>query len=168
MAEGVGKTGIQQLGKLFPFLVGKACAAPVGTGIFQVDLLVRNVHITADDHRFFGVQLQQKLPECIIPGHAVIQTGQLTLCIGRIDCHQVKLLELTGDDPAFVVMLRDVHTIFHRKRRHFCKNSRAGITLFHSAVPILLIALQFQRQLIGLHFCLLQTNSVCTDLVKKV
>ena len=168
MAEGVGETGIQQLGKLFPFLVGKARAAPVGAGIFQVDLLVRNVHIAADDHRLFGVQLQQKLPECIIPGHAVIQTGQLALGVGRIDRHQIKLLKLTGDDSAFVVMLGDVHTIFHRKRRHLCKNSRAGIALFHSAVPILLIALQLQCQLIGLHFCLLQTNSVCTDLVKKV
>ena len=60
MPEGIRKAGIQELAEALPFLVGEAGAATVGGRIFQVDLIVCYIQITADDDRFLAVQLDRK------------------------------------------------------------------------------------------------------------
>ena len=50
-AEGVGEPGVEQLGELLAFLIGKARISTVGAGVLQVDLVMRHVEIAAHDHR---------------------------------------------------------------------------------------------------------------------
>ena len=51
-AEGVGEPGVEQLGELLAFLIGKAGVSAVGAGVLQVDLVVRHIEIAAHDHGF--------------------------------------------------------------------------------------------------------------------
>ena len=59
VAEGVDKSGIEQLRHLLPFFVRETGIAAVGAGILNVDLLMGDVQVAADDNRFALVQLQQ-------------------------------------------------------------------------------------------------------------
>ena len=56
-AEAVGETGGQQFVQLAAFLVAEARRAAVGAWVLQVDVLVCDVEIAAEDDRFNGVQL---------------------------------------------------------------------------------------------------------------
>ena len=42
--------------KLCPLLIGKSGILPVRLGIFQIDLLMRHVQVTAEDHRLLLLQ----------------------------------------------------------------------------------------------------------------
>ena len=75
-AEGVGEAGGQQLGHLLALLVGEAGVAAVGFGIFQVDLLVRHVHVATDDDRFLLIQRADVGAEVVLPLHPVVQARQ--------------------------------------------------------------------------------------------
>ena len=52
VAEAVGETGGQQLVQLAAFLVAEARRAAVGAGVLQVDVLVCNVEVAAEDDGF--------------------------------------------------------------------------------------------------------------------
>lgn len=49
----------------------------------------------------------------------------------------------------------------------FRKNSRTGIPLFFSAVPVLLISRKNKLRLLTLHFCFLNAKNICVDAVHK-
>ena len=59
-APGIGKAGVEQLGKLAAFFVRKAGVAAVGLGVLKVDLLVRHVKVAAGHDGFAGLALEQK------------------------------------------------------------------------------------------------------------
>ena len=101
-APGVGKTGIEQLGKLAAFLIRKACVAAVGLGVLKVDLLVRHVKVAAGHHGLAGFALEraQKAAVGIVPGHAHVDARELVLRVGRIDIDEPELVELERADAA--------------------------------------------------------------------
>ena len=66
-AEGVGEPGVQKPPEAFPFLVREARVAPVGGGIFQIDLLMGDVQVAAGDDRLFPVQLTEVCPKGFVP-----------------------------------------------------------------------------------------------------
>ena len=111
-AEGVDKTRLQKFVEFPAFFIRKACVAPVCGGMLQVDLVVRHVHVAADDHRFFCVKRKEIGPECVLPCHAVVDPGQTLLCVGRIDRYQIKGGIFTGDDPSLGVMGGDTDSVF--------------------------------------------------------
>lgn len=53
--------------------------------------------------------------------------------------------------------------ICHGQRLFFAKQSRTGIPLFLSTAPILMISIQLQFQLSGLHLCFLNTKHVASS-----
>ena len=56
-AEGVGEAGGEQLGEFAAFFVGEARVAAVGLRVFEVDLLMRDVQVAADDDGLFASRL---------------------------------------------------------------------------------------------------------------
>ena len=72
VAEGVHKAGVQVFGKALPFLVGEAGVAPVGLGIFQVDLLMGHVQVPTGDDGLGLCQIGQMGAEGFIPLQAEI------------------------------------------------------------------------------------------------
>ncbi len=105
MSERIDKTGIQQGSHFFSFLQGKAGVAAVGFCIFQIDLLMRDIQIPANNNRFYGVQLLKIASEPILPFQSVRQSRQIALGIGRIDIHQIKGVKLQRDDSPFLLLL---------------------------------------------------------------
>ena len=57
MAEAVDETGAEQLGELAALLVGEAGVFMVGLGVFEVDFLMRDVQIAAENDRLDRVEL---------------------------------------------------------------------------------------------------------------
>ena len=49
MAEGVGKAAFKEKRKFSPFLVRKAGIPAVGLWVFEVNLVVGNIEVTAED-----------------------------------------------------------------------------------------------------------------------
>ena len=53
IAEAVNKAAAQKLSHFRPLFIGKAGIFPVGFGIFQINLLMGNIQIAADDDRLY-------------------------------------------------------------------------------------------------------------------
>ncbi|CAN4001189.1 helix-turn-helix transcriptional regulator, partial [Dysosmobacter welbionis] len=138
-----------------PLLVGKAGVAAVGTGIFDIDLLVGHVQVPAVHHRLFGVQIQQVVPDVVLPGHAVVQPGQLILGVWSVAAHQVEVRVLRRDDPPLVAVLIDTEVIGHGERLAPGEHRGAGIARLVGAVPVAVIAGQIKFCLLRAHLRLL-------------
>ena len=108
VAEGVGKAGFQQSGEAGALFVGKTGTAPVGGGVFQIDLLVCHIQIPAEDHRLAFIQLADISKEGFLPFQSMVKPGQLLLGIGGISGDQIKTRVFQGDEPAFGIQLRDI------------------------------------------------------------
>ena len=160
MAEGIDESGGEQVGELRALLIGETGAVVVGLGVLQVDLLMSDVQISAQDDGFDLIQLTQVSTEGIFPRHAVGQAGQFLLGIGRVTAHEVEFLKFHGDDTALGVVLRDADAVFHGNRRDAGEDGRAGIALLFGVVPVALIAGQHKVGLTGLQFGLLQADDV--------
>ena len=72
---------------------------------------MRDIHIAAHDDRLLRIQLYQILAEGILPRHAVIQTLEFILRVGRIHGNEVEFAVVGGDDTALVVVLLNAKTI---------------------------------------------------------
>ena len=133
-AEGVREARRQQLAQLTALLIRKTRRAAVGAGVLQINVLVRDVQITAQDDRLLGIQLLQVAAQVILPLHTVVDAGQLVLGVGHIEVHEVKVRVFQRDGAALVVVDILVQAVPHRKRRFPGPDGRAGVALFIGAV----------------------------------
>ena len=159
-AEGVRKARIQQLGHLAALLIGEARIHAVGLGVLEVDLLMGHVQIAAQQHGLDLIELLQIRPEVVLPLHAVVQSLQAVLGVGRVAAHQIERAHVAGDDPALVVVLVDADAVGHALHGHAAEHRRAGIALPVGAVEVLLVTGQIHRALPLLHLDLLQAQHV--------
>lgn len=67
MPEAVHKAGRQQFGHFAAFFVRKSRIAHVRLPIFQIDLLMGNVQVAADDDRLLGIQRRHVAAETLLP-----------------------------------------------------------------------------------------------------
>ena len=158
--EGIREAGIQKRGHLFPLLGGEAGVLRVAFRVLQVDLLMGDIHVPADDDRLFPVQIQQIAPEGVLPGHAVIQTGQAALAVGGIDRDKIKGGILQGDDAALVIMLREADAVADGEGLPLREDCGAAVALFLGGIHVQQIALRGNIRLTGLHFGLLQAEEI--------
>ena len=160
MAEAVGKAGSQQLVQLAALLIAEARRAAVGTGVFQVDILVRNVQISADDDRLFGIQLLQVGAQVVLPLHTVVDACQLVLGVGDIEVDKVKAGVFQRDGAPLVVVQVLLQPVAHRQGGRFCPDCRAGVALFVGTVNVLGVARRGKVRLTGLHLGFLYAEKV--------
>ena len=159
--EGVGKAGSQQGGHLLPLLVGEAGVAPVGFGVFQVDLLMGYVQVAAVDHRLGFVQRHEVVPQVVLPAHAVVDPLQFVLGVRGVAAHQIEFLIFQRDKPPLVVVLVDIHAQGLRHGGVGGEDGGAGIALLLRRVPELVYPLpQGDIRLPPLHLGLLKTEEV--------
>ena len=83
-AKSVGKAGGEQFGELAALLVGEARVAAIGLRILQVNLLMRNIQISADNDGLFRVEALQLGAESVLPPHTVVEALQPVLRVRRI------------------------------------------------------------------------------------
>lgn len=74
LAEAVGEARLEQLAEALPLIGSEASVLLVSFGVLQVDLLVRDVEVTAQHHGLLDVELAQVRAEVLVPGFAVVQT----------------------------------------------------------------------------------------------
>ena len=166
--KAVRKSGLQQFGHLCTFFIRETCIFPIGFRIFQVNFFVCHVQIAANNHRLERVQLFYIVAEVIFPLHAIIQSFQLALCIGRVAGHKIKVLILCRDNAPLVVMCVHTHATHHFDWLLPRKQRRAAVSLFLCTVPVFVIALTSHLCLSRLHFGLLQAEYVGVQCIKNV
>ena len=122
---------------------------------------MRDIHIAAHDDRLFLIQSAQVLAEGILPRHAVIQTLQLILRVGRIHGNEVEFAVVGGDDTTLVVVLLNAETIGDALRLGLGKQRHAGVPLLLCRVPVFAVAaLKRHISLSRLHLGLLQAQHI--------
>ena len=173
MAEGVDEPGIEMLGHLCTFLVGETCVHAVGLGILDVNLLVSNVHIAAHDDGLLGIKFLHIPTEGFIPRHAVVETTQAVLRIGRIDGDEIEVGIFECDDATLMIggfctrfVSPTTYSIVDRKGFMFRKNCGTRISFFLGIVPIGPIAWEFDIELTLLHLGLLQAEEIGIERLK--
>ena len=129
-----------------------------------------HVQVAADDNGLLCVERFQVCTESVLPVHPVGKAGQFPLGVGRIARHKIERLKFQRDHAPFrrEAELRLIRqAIADRKRRDACEHRRAGISLLHGAVPILLVALKRKLDLVRLELCLLQGDDIRIDDAEK-
>ena len=160
ITEGVHETGSEQFGHLAAFRIGKACVFVVRLRILQVDLLVRNIQVTAENDRLLRIQADHVFPHRVFEAAAVIDALKTVLSVRRIAADEEKVLKLAGDDAAFMVVFLIGQAVSDRQRRDLRKDGRPAVALLFRIVPVFLIAGQVQFQLAFLQFRFLQAENV--------
>ena len=159
--EGVCKPGGQQGGHFFPLLVGEAGVAPIGLGVFQVNLLVGHVQVAAVNDRLGPVQGDEVIPQVVLPLHAVVDPLQPVLGVGGVAAYQVEGPVLQSDEPPLVVVGFPVHAVGHGGGSVGGEDGGAGVPLLLGGVPELQNTLpQRDVRLAPLHLGLLETEKV--------
>ena len=159
-AEAVGKACVQQFGHFAALLIGKARAHVVGLVVLDIDLLMGNIQVAAQDHRLFCVQCQQVGAEGILPLHAVVQTLQPILTVGGIAVDQPELRVFQREHTALVVVLLNANAGGHGQRLLAAPAGRAGVALFLGRISILRVSLRGKIRLTGLHLGLLHRKDI--------
>lgn len=166
VAEGVYEAASEKLCHLAPLLVGEAGVVVVGLRVLEVDLLVCDIQVAAEDDRLVRVQPQEVSAERILPLHAVGQACQLVLGIGRVDGYQVKVLIFQCNDAPFLVMLLDPDSKGYGEWFLLCKDRRAAVALLLRVIPVLMVARKAEVDLPRLQLALLNTEKVRIQLLK--
>ena len=167
-AEGVGKAAGQQMAELGALLVGKARIMAVGLGVLDIDLLMGHIQVAAKDDGLLGIEALEIGQEIVLPRHAIVETLQAILRIGRIAAHQEKAVHLEGDDAPLMVVRIDADAIGDIERLVFCEDGCARIAFLIGIVPIALVALEGHIELSGLHLRLLKTEEVGIQLFEDL
>lgn len=105
LAETVDETGLQQLSEALPLFWCEAGVLLVPFGVLEVDLLVSDVEVAAENQTFLFVEVAQVRSEVLVPGFAVVETHQAFAGVGDVGRDQEVTGELGGDDTAFFVVL---------------------------------------------------------------
>ena len=157
----------QQLTEFFPFLVRKARVCSVCFRVFQVNFVVGHIKVTAQDNRLCLCQFQHICTQFVLKIHTVVNSCQTFLAVWRIGSDKPEFFVFQCNQSAFIIHII-IHTCGNRQWFVLCKNGCAGITFFHSAVPVLFIARQVQGNLVRLQFCFLQAEKVCIFSIEKI
>ena len=128
---------------------------------------MRDIQITADNHRLFLVELMQIGSECILPRHPVVNPLQTVLRVRRIAGDQEKRRIFQRDDASLMVKRFYSDTVGNILRRVLCKYCRAGIAFFLCRIPELLIAGEVKLHLMRLCLRLLQTEKIGVQRVEN-
>ena len=167
-AEGIGKARRLQLAQLAALLIGEARRAAVGAGVLQINVLVRDVQIAAEDDRLLGVELLQVAAQVVLPLHAVVDARQLVLGVGHIEVHKVKIRVFQRDGAPLVVVDVLVETVPYRQCGRFRPDGRTGVALFVGAVDIFGVACRCKIRLTGLHLRLLNAEEIRIQRVEGI
>ena len=163
LAERVDEPGRQQPAETPPFLVGESSVAPVGLRIGQIDLGVRDIKVAAKHHRLLLLEFPEVFQKRGIPLlHAVIESRESALRVGRVDGHQPPVGKLHGDRAALGVMPGRADSEGHRGRLLAEEHRCPRVTFLLRRIPHGLAALRpgDVLHITGLAFGFLQTEDV--------
>ena len=98
-SPGVDETLLQKHREFLSLLVGETSISAVGLGILDIDLFVRDIHVSADHHALACLEAENIFTERIVPGHSVVEPLQAVLRIGGIDADEEEIRHFQSDYP---------------------------------------------------------------------
>ena len=109
---------------------------PVRSRILYVNVIVRDIEVSADDNAFLFREPAHVRAEVILPFHSVSQALKLVLRVRNIDADKIKIIEFHRDDTPLMVMLVNTDVIRYGKRLYTCIYGSSGITFLVGVIPI--------------------------------
>ena len=158
--KGVCKAARKQLREFPAFLVGKAGVPAVGFRILQVDFLMGDVQVAAEDHGSLRVKRAKIGAQRVLPRHTVVDALQAVLRIRRVAGQNVTIRVFQRDETSLMIQFGHAAAIAHGERLMPREDRCAGIALFLGRIPELMIALERERNLLRLRLRLLQTEKI--------
>ena len=89
LAKGIDKSGVHQGGEAGALFVGEAGVLAVCLWAREVNLLVRDVKVAAENHWLVVFELFEIIQKRPVPSQAVIQAPQFVLGVWRVDVDEV-------------------------------------------------------------------------------
>lgn len=159
-AEGVDEATGEEVGEVLALLVGEAGAVVVGLWVLEVDFLMGDVEVAADEDGLGAVEHCEVVGEVAVPHAAVVETAQAVLGVGDVDVDEVVVVELEGEDAALVVVEVDADAACDRKGLAAGEDGGAGVAFLLGVVEVGLVAFETVDELALGEFCLLQADAV--------
>lgn len=165
LSESINPTIFQKFTETLSFLHGKSCCSFVSFWPCNINLLMADIQVSAQNGCFFLFKSLQILLKTFVPVFdSVVESVELLTSIWNVGCYQIKLFKLHGQNSSFMRMLwlRDI--LLHRKRQIFTKNCHTWIALRDFAeVPIARVSIKsdgsFFPSLLS-NFCFIYTKNV--------
>ena len=129
-AEDVEESGFQQGGEASAFLVGEAGVEAVGAGVGEVDFLMGDVEIAAEEDGFFGGEGEEVVAEMGVPTLAVGEAGEFALAVGGVAVDEEEIGVLGGLDAAFPIVLGEIHAGGDGEGRDLGEDHGAAVAFF--------------------------------------
>ena len=130
ITECIRKTRSEKFGHFGTFFVGESGVSAVGFIVFKVDLVMGDVHVSADYNGFMLIKRTYIFTEAIFPVHAVFKAFKVASCVGNVNVNKIKIRIFKGDDSALVVMAFNVDSVIYGKGFVLCENCGSGIAFF--------------------------------------
>ena len=103
-AEDIEEAGVEEGGEAIAFLLGEAWVEAVGAGVGEVDFLMGDVEVAAEEDGFFAGEVEEVLAEVGVPLLAVGEAGEFALAVGGVAIDEKDAAEFCGLDAAFLIV----------------------------------------------------------------
>jgi len=146
VAEGVGEAGVEEAGEAFAFLIGEAGAAAVFLGAGDVDFVVGDVEVAAEDDGFLLGVAGEVVAESGVPFEAVGEAAEFVLGVWGVDVDEGEVRVFESEDAAFAIMIREVHAVVDVEGGIAGEDGDAGVAGFFGGVPEAVVAIEFRGE----------------------
>ena len=142
--------------------IGEAGVLAVFLGPREVDFLVGDVEIAAEDDGLGLGLAGDVLAEGGVPCEAVGQAAEAVLCVGRVNVDEGEVGIFERENAAFFVVFLDAEAFFDVERLLSGENGDAGVAGFFGGAPVVLVAAELEREfdLLGAGFGFLEAEDV--------
>ena len=104
--------------------------------------------------------------EIVFPCHAVVESAQFVLRVGRVAGDEEEVGHLEGDDSSLVVVLVDAYAVAHAEWLVLGEDGCTRIAFLVGIVPVGLVSVERQVKLTCLQLGFLQTEEVGIERLK--
>ena len=164
MSEGVEEAAFQHARHPVSLLLSEAGILLVGLRVGQVNFQMRDVEVAAQNNRLLIVQPLDVLQHVLVPLLPVAQTDQAPLRVGHVRVDEEKFVKLQGQSSALGVVLLLPDSLHAAERVLLAQHGHPAVPLlvlrFVPVVFVLLLFLNFRRQVFGGALCFLETDYV--------
>ena len=160
VAKRIDEARVQKRAERSALLVGESGVPAVRTGVFEVDLPMRNVQIAAVDYRTFFRKPEKIRPDRVFPFQTERKTPELVLCIRGIRGYKRESGVFQRDCSPFRIKSQVADPVKDIVRFPLCKNSGSGIAFLFRAEKERPISIRTIVKLIRLQFRFLQRQNI--------
>lgn len=146
------------------FLIGETRVSTIAPWIRKVDIFMRDIQISTNNHRFLDFESFHIIEKKWIPELTIFEPFKFTFRIRSIDCDEEKFVEFKRDDSSFVIVFWHTKTIRYIQWFYLRKHCRPRISFFLRAIPKNLISkarkIHLRWKLVERRFYFLKSDNI--------